>query len=87
LLPPSCPQAFVKLESLPTLPPEQREALARLAAAIFLQRPPVDPRSIRETRDKRSGGGGGGGGGSGGGIDAVLEGLGSDQDLVRAASG
>jgi WD repeat-containing protein 35 len=71
-------QAFVKLESLPSLPAEQREALAGLAAAIFMQHPPVDPRSIRETRDKRAGGGGS----AGGGMDAVLEGLSSDQDLV-----
>jgi hypothetical protein len=73
-------QAFVKLESLPSLPAEQREALADLAAAIFLQHPPVDARSIRETREKRSGS-------TGGGMDAVLEGLGSDQDQVGCWQG
>ncbi len=72
---PPPPQAFVKLESLPSLPAEQREALANLAAAIFLQHPPVDVRSIRETRDKRAGS-------TGGGMDTVLEGLSSDQDQV-----
>lgn len=49
--------------------------MANLAAAIFLQHPPVDVRSIRETRDKRAGS-------TGGGMDAVLEGLSSDQDQV-----
>lgn len=44
-------QAFVKLESLPNIPRERREAYADLAMSIFQQHPPADPHSLTEGRD------------------------------------
>lgn len=46
------PQAFIKLESSPTADASQRQRWADLAMSIFLKCPPVDPRALRETRDK-----------------------------------
>ncbi len=43
-------QAFVKLESLPSIPSERRQAFAELALAVFARRPPADPRSLAEAR-------------------------------------
>jgi WD repeat-containing protein 35 len=45
-------QAFIKLESMPTLPGPKREEYADLAMSIFLKNPPIDPRALRETREK-----------------------------------
>lgn len=47
-------QAFVKLESLPSIPQERREAYADLAMSIFQQHPPADPHSLTEGRDQLS---------------------------------
>lgn len=44
-------QAFVKLESLPTLPKERREAYADLAMSIFQHHPPADPQTIAEAKE------------------------------------
>lgn len=46
-------QAFVKLESLPSIPKEQREAFADVAMSIFTAHPPADPRNLAEGRDKQ----------------------------------
>lgn len=47
-------QAFVKLESLLSIPQERREAYADLAMSIFQQHPPADPHSLTEGRDQLS---------------------------------
>lgn len=49
-------QAFVKLESLPSIPRERREAYADLAMSIFQQYPPADPHSLTEAREYPSAG-------------------------------
>lgn len=48
-------QAFIKLESLPAIPAPRRDEYADLAMSIFLKNAPVDPRALRETRDKQPG--------------------------------
>jgi WD repeat-containing protein 35 len=45
-------QAFIKLESNPSVEPAKRQSYADLALTIFLKHAPIDPRAIRETRDK-----------------------------------
>jgi WD repeat-containing protein 35 len=73
-----CSKAFVKLESLPTLRPDQRDAYGALAVNIFLQHPPVDTRVVKETREKKPG------------VAAVsdaLEGLANTKEQVCVASG
>jgi WD repeat-containing protein 35 len=47
-------QAFVKLEALPSIPKERREAYADLAMSIFQQYPPADPHSLTEAREHTS---------------------------------
>lgn len=47
-------QAFVKLESIPNIPKERRDAYADLAMSIFIAHPPADPRSLAEGRDKQA---------------------------------
>lgn len=70
-----CSKAFVKLESLAELRPDQREAYAALAVSIFLQHAPVDTRTLKETREKK--------GGPAKAQDPLLEGLaGSSRDQV-----
>lgn len=49
-----CPQAFIKLESMPSIPSDKKEAFSDLAMSIFLKSPPADPKALRETREKRS---------------------------------
>lgn len=46
-------QAFIKLESLPSIPKERREAYADLAMSIFLAHPPADPHSLAEGREQQ----------------------------------
>jgi len=47
-------QAFIKLESMPTIPEEERGKYADLGMSIFMKREysPIDPYALRETRDK-----------------------------------
>jgi hypothetical protein len=46
-------QAFVKLESLPSIPKERREAYADLAMSIFQQHAPADPHSLTEGKEQQ----------------------------------
>jgi len=48
-------QAFVKLESLPSIPKDRREAYADLAISIFQQFAPADPYSLTEGREQQHG--------------------------------
>lgn len=48
-------QAFVRLEALPGIPRERREAYADLAIRIFQQFPPADPYSLTENREQQRG--------------------------------
>ncbi len=52
LLASSITQAFIKLESSPSVPAPKQGEYGDLAMSIFLKFPPVDPRALRETRDK-----------------------------------
>ncbi|GFR48747.1 hypothetical protein Agub_g10705, partial [Astrephomene gubernaculifera] len=79
-----CSKAFIKLESMPSIPADKREAFADLAMSIFLKHPPADPRALRETRTKKGGPGGGVGGSA---LDALLEDLGGGKEQVCVASG
>jgi hypothetical protein len=47
-------QAFVKLEALPSLSQERRDAYADLALSIFQHHPPADPQTIAEAREQPS---------------------------------
>lgn len=53
LLLPLWVQAFVKLESLPSIPKERREAYADLAMSIFQQHAPADPHSLTEGKEQQ----------------------------------
>jgi hypothetical protein len=86
---PPPPKAFIKLESLPSIPSDKREAFSDLAMAIFLKHPPADPRALRETREKKGGPGAGGGAGAAavGGLDALLDDLGGGREQVGGKAG
>ncbi len=71
---PLTPQAFIKLESLPSIPAEKQEAYGDLAMSIFLKNPPADPRSLRETAAKKSS--------KNPAMDALLEDLGGAKEQV-----
>lgn len=43
----------MKLESLPSIPKERREAYADLAMSIFQQYPPADPHSLTEGKEQQ----------------------------------
>lgn len=43
----------MKLENLPSIPPERREAYADLAMSIFQQFPPADPHSLTEGKEQQ----------------------------------
>jgi hypothetical protein len=74
------PQAFVKLESLPSIPEARRAAFAEVALGIFTAHAPADPVTLKEAV---AGGGGGGGGARR--HDALLSDLeGASRDQVRA---
>ena len=47
-------QAFIKLESMPSIPAEDRSKYADLGMSIFMKQEytPRDPYALRETRDK-----------------------------------
>jgi len=47
-----CSKAFIKLESMPAVPPPKREQYADLAVAIFTRHPPTDP-SARKKKGQR----------------------------------
>lgn len=49
----TCSKAFVKLESLPSIPKERREAYADLAISIFQQHAPADPHSLTEGKEQQ----------------------------------
>lgn len=68
-------QAFVKLESLPTIPEARRAAFAEVALGVFAAAAPADPVLLREA----AGGGGGRGSGWHGGLLDDLQGLDRDQ--------
>ncbi|GAX81565.1 hypothetical protein CEUSTIGMA_g8993.t1 [Chlamydomonas eustigma] len=76
-----CSKAFIKLESLPAIPNDKREAFADLAMSIFLKNAPADPRSLRETMTKK------GLNGKNPVVDALLEDLGGNKEQVCVASG
>ena len=76
-MPPS--QAFIKLESLPSIPGDKQEAFADLAMSIFLKNPPADPRSLRETTTRK------GAMPKNPAVDALLEDLGGTKEQVRAS--
>eukprot|EP00955_Chlamydomonas_euryale_P056295 356375-Chlamydomonas_euryale.AAC.12 len=42
-------QAFIKLESLPSIPADKQLQYGDLAMSIFLKNTPADPRAVRET--------------------------------------
>ncbi|KAF8068393.1 Wdr35 [Scenedesmus sp. PABB004] len=81
----TCSKAFVKLESLPGLPREAREAYADLAMSIFTAHPPADPASLAEGRD--AGGGAAAGREARAQHEGLLDDLASDKDQVCVASG
>lgn len=56
ILPRVAAQAFIKLESMPSIPADKRESFGDLAMSIFLKHPPADPRALRETREKKANG-------------------------------
>ncbi|KAF6259424.1 intraflagellar transport protein [Scenedesmus sp. NREL 46B-D3] len=81
----TCSKAFVKLEALPSIPKERREAFADLALSIFVAHPPADPHNLAEGRDRqRTAAAAGGGKGQ---LDALLDDLVADKDQVCVASG
>lgn len=47
-------QAFIKLESMPSIPEEERSKYADLGMSIFMKQEytPKDPYTLRETKDK-----------------------------------
>ncbi|PNH02582.1 WD repeat domain-containing protein, partial [Tetrabaena socialis] len=73
--------AFIKLESMPSIPNDKRDSFADLAMSIFLKHQPADPRALRETREKKAPGG------AVSTLDALLEDLGGGRDQVCVASG
>eukprot|EP00882_Tetradesmus_deserticola_P017898 GHRQ01019201.1.p1 GENE.GHRQ01019201.1~~GHRQ01019201.1.p1 ORF type:complete len:128 (+),score=33.90 GHRQ01019201.1:27-410(+) len=72
-------QAFVKLEALPSIPKERREAFADLALSIFVAHPPADPRNLAEGRERQRTAAAGGGKGQ---LDVLLDDLVADKDQV-----
>lgn len=44
----------MKLESLPVIPKDKRDAFGELAMSLFLANPPVDPRQLKEFQDKKT---------------------------------
>jgi len=83
-----CSKAFIKLESLPSVAIPAREVYADLAMSIFLKFPPVDPRALRETREKPGIAGGRTAGLTGNpAMDALLEDLVAPREQVCVASG
>ncbi len=73
-------QAFIKLESLPTIPKERRDAYAELAMSVFLKNTPVDQRSLKDAEARSSGSAS-----SSKGHGAMLDDLMGDRDQVGAA--
>ncbi|KAL6750533.1 intraflagellar transport protein [Haematococcus lacustris] len=47
-----CSKAFIKLESMPTIQASRRDEYGNLAMSIFLKNAPVDPRALKETRER-----------------------------------
>ncbi|GFH20071.1 WD_REPEATS_REGION domain-containing protein, partial [Haematococcus lacustris] len=45
-------KAFIKLESMPTIQASRRDEYGNLAMSIFLKNAPVDPRALKETRER-----------------------------------
>uniref|UniRef100_A0A7S0R8E2 Anaphase-promoting complex subunit 4 WD40 domain-containing protein n=1 Tax=Chlamydomonas leiostraca TaxID=1034604 RepID=A0A7S0R8E2_9CHLO len=83
-----CSKAFIKLESMPAIPADARDEYGDLAMSIFLKNAPVDPRALRETREKPAGGKAKGAQSTGNpAMDALLEDLVGQRDQVCVASG
>lgn len=74
----STQQAFVKLEALPSIPKERREAFADLAMSIFVAHPPADPHNLAEGRERQRTAAAGGKGQ----FDVLLDDLVADKDQV-----
>eukprot|EP00775_Hariotina_reticulata_P008215 gene8215-8407_t len=84
----TCSKAFIKLESLPSVPKDRREAYADLAMSIFLAHPPADPHSLAESRDQQQRRTAAGPGGSSRTQhDALLDDFMTEKDQVCVASG
>ncbi|WIA10618.1 hypothetical protein OEZ85_010800 [Tetradesmus obliquus] len=79
----TCSKAFVKLEALPSIPKERREAFADLAMSIFVAHPPADPHNLAEGRERQRTAAAGGKGQ----FDVLLDDLVADKDQVCVASG
>jgi hypothetical protein len=80
---PRCPQAFVKLESLPAIPEARRAAYADVALSVFTANAPADPVTLKEA-GAGAGPGGAAAAGGGGRHAALLGDLeGSARDQVR----
>ncbi|KAG2494620.1 hypothetical protein HYH03_007139 [Edaphochlamys debaryana] len=77
-----CSKAFIKLESMPSIPTDKRESFADLAMSIFLKHPPADPRKLRETAEKKAPAVA-----TGSSLDALLEDLSAGRDQICVASG
>ena len=75
-----CSKAFIKLESLPSIPANLRDQYADLAMSIFLKNAPGDPRNIRETGGKVKSTGNPM-------MDAMLDDLGGTKETLCVASG
>lgn len=79
-----CSKAFIKLESLPSIPTDKQESYADLAMSIFLKNPPADPRSLREAAAAKKSGAPPGRNPV---MEALLEDLGGTKEAVCVASG
>jgi WD repeat-containing protein 35 len=69
----------VKLEALPSIPKERREAFADLAMSIFVAHPPADLHNLAEGRERQRTAAAAGGKGQ---FDALLDDLVADKDQV-----
>ena len=47
-------KAFMKLESLPSIPENDRQAYSEIAVSIFTRHKPIDPKNVRNQNDRRS---------------------------------
>lgn len=82
-----CSKAFIKLESSPSVSSTQQEEYGDLAMSVFLKFPPIDPRALRETREKAGVGSKTSGLTGNPAMDALLEDLVASKDQVCIASG